>query len=239
MKKLLFIILGLTIAQVSYSQRFGHVNDKFSCYDFGVFGGLSQLRSDYSGIRSSFENWDYAFAYGITVRKNFNYDYYANKWHKRFDKRVVFRLGLMHFVPENLGYSDTFKEMRNHRSNIYELHFLAEYNFIKLNTSRDVRYNGYVITPFAGLGFAVSAFNVKDMFIGENIYDNMKFAPAAMLAIGGKAAIFPGVTLTLEASYRLAFTDELDGFDKANTKTSDNYYFIGLGLNFNIGEMKD
>lgn len=232
------VILFLLLCVGVKAQRFGHVDDRFSCYDFGVLGGFSQTRGDHTGFQDAFENWTYSFAYGITVRKTFNYDYVVSKWNRKFDKKLAFRLGFIHFSPKSEGFDSRCGETRVHSSNINELSLIAEYNFIKLNTSRDRKYNGYFVTPFAAAGMSLAMFNVKDMFTGENLYDGLQIAPGVLFSMGGKAAIASGITMWIEGSLRFAFSDDIDGFTDGRSGP-DQYYFVGMGCSFNIGEMSD
>lgn len=59
--------------------------------------------------------------------------------------------------------------------------------------------------------------------------------PVIPVGIGVRYSLTPAWSLTAEASYRLAFTDYLDGFSKvANAAKGDHYYGVSVGVVYTL-----
>jgi hypothetical protein len=64
-----------------------------------------------------------------------------------------------------------------------------------------------------------------------------KVLPVIPAGLGGRYAVTNKISLTLETSYRLSYTDYLDGFSKsANPNQRDHYFSHTIGILYSFGK---
>ena len=139
----------------------------------------------------------------------------------------------------------------NFSTPLTELSLLGVYNFFgnNLDGSMTQRLSPYV---FAGGGVAFvdikrdwSKIDSSMLHGGGNtlaglMKDSAAEMPTSIAVIpmgaGVKYALSPRVALALEGTYRVTFTDYLDGFSyAANPEKKDSYYSLTIGAIFNFG----
>lgn len=135
----------------------------------------------------------------------------------------------------------------NFRSRVIELAPMLVWNPLRSN------YNDKGLSPYlfggAGLSFVRirrdwSRFNME--YFGEDVEAGLardinqslpRVIPVVPLGIGMRYGVSSRLAVNAEASYRLVFTDYLDGFSHAaNPERKDNYHTIMVGAIYRIGK---
>jgi hypothetical protein len=140
-----------------------------------------------------------------------------------------------------------YRKQRNFKfsSPIVEVSELVVANLLKNNSSK--RYFGFSPFVFTGIGF--SFLNIKrdysgfngEYFAGETStirglnedaqHSLPKLIPVIPVGIGIKYAITQKISINAETTYRLSFTDYIDGFSQAaNAARKDSYQSQTVGV---------
>jgi hypothetical protein len=129
------------------------------------------------------------------------------------------------------------------RSPVSELAIQTEWHFLSLTQPRLPRFFEPTVSPFLFVGFGLTVTNptpdMENMIIakpefvkGAEIDRNAQFSPLhGVIPFGMGLKYRPHVrwTFTLEAAFRLTFSDYLDGISHAaNPQKTDRYQFLGL-----------
>ncbi len=142
-----------------------------------------------------------------------------------------------------------YRKQRNFNFNtrVIELTQLIVWNPLRTNY-RDKGFSPYL---FSGIGFNFvkikrdwSNFNGEyfdadylEKFALDTAHSVPKNIPVIPIGAGFRYDISPRLAVSAEASYRLTFTDYLDGFSEAaNPNRKDNYYTIGVGIIYRAGK---
>lgn len=98
-----------------------------------------------------------------------------------------------------------------------------------VNIKRD--WSGFNAAYFGGDGSAM-VLNLS----ADQEHQLPRSLPVIPLGAGIRYALSPRIAVTAESSYRLVFTDYLDGFSRAaNTSQNDHYHSTSVGVVYSLG----
>lgn len=135
----------------------------------------------------------------------------------------------------------------NFRTRVIELSQLIVWNPMKKN------YSDKGLSPYLFTGVGFNSLKIKrdwsnlngeffdDDFLAKLALDTQhsvpKVIPVIPVGAGFRYNLSSRWAVSAEASYRLTFTDYLDGFSEAaNPDRKDNYYTIGVGVIYRTGK---
>lgn len=134
------------------------------------------------------------------------------------------------------------------RSPVFELSQLLVWNPLRKN------YDDRGFSPYLFGGAGISFIKVKRDWSNYNpeyfsltdvsarlaqdsMHSTPRVTPVIPLGIGFRYGISPRLAVSVESSYRLMFTDYLDGFSQAaNPEKNDHYHSTTIGLIYRIGK---
>ncbi|MEP7165324.1 MAG: DUF6089 family protein [Ferruginibacter sp.] len=178
--------------------------------------------------------------FGISVTRIIN---------KAFSARLMFNMAWL-AGNESIYEYPRWRQQRNFSFNasVKELTLSVHWNILGTNYE-DVKFEPYV---FAGAG--ASFVNINRNYTGFNAVffgdqspvvsglavdaatATPKIIPVVPLGAGLRYHVSGKIVLNLEGSYRLMYTDYLDGFSKsANPKLNDHYSSLTLGVSYKFG----
>jgi OmpA-OmpF porin, OOP family len=192
-------------------------------WGFGAHFGVMEYNGDYSNQFYSFEQ---GYAVGLSLARYLN---------PSFDIMGHFFYDKAHSYD---GWISQMPTWLNFEANMFNLNLLAKYKF----------NNGYIfketakIAPFilAGLGGNMAVSNG----VGENgaFTDQKTFAPNLYGGLGLDFHIIPSLTLAIQTSLMMPFTDKIDGTTGAvapvSKKGNDKFLENSVGLYITPGKAK-
>ncbi len=173
---------------------------------------------------------------------------------KNLDPYFSWRINLLYGkigVDESQFTNPSWKQLRNFKftTSVTELSTVLVWNFFGDNDERDYRR----FTPYVFGGVGISLLNVKRDWsnINRSAFDNKstaivglgtdtvhhtpKLLPIMPVGIGLKYAINNKLSLRAEGTYRVAFSDYIDGFSQStNASTNDKYYGLSIGVSYKL-----
>ena len=215
-----------------------------SSYEIGINVGTLIYQGDLS--QSAFGSTkDLKPAIGIYVSKDL--DAY-------FTLRANLTIGKVGVDESQFTYP-AYKKLRNFMftTPVTELSTVLVWNILGESADRDYRK----LSPYIFAGAGITFLNVNRDWsrIDTTFFDSKSSAiiglgkdtlqatprilPIIPLGIGLKYAITDKIGIRAEATYRLAFSDYIDGFSyAANPNTTDKYYGVSIGVSFNLARDK-
>ena len=231
-KIILLIASSVLFIRTSYGQYVvRNSGDSFiKCTEAGVTCGLGQYRGEYHGFKHALRDIDYKVGYGISFRYNFNNDYNSSSLHRALDKRLSIGIGMNKYQASS-NKKDEFDIMG---MDILDFNLMFEFNIMKYSSMVKAKMNGNRFVPYLNLGIGYTGFNtsVKNMLIENEGY---RYYPNVIVGAGLKLAIFDGITLSGKLELKFTGTDDIDYNNSVSN--NDMYYFMGLSVMFNIGEL--
>ena len=228
----MFIIIATTATKILAQTK--------SSYEIGINVGTLIYQGDLS--QSAFGSTkDLKPAIGIYVSKDL--DAY-------FTLRANLTIGKIGVDESQFTYP-AYKKLRNFMftTPVTELSTVLVWNILGESYDRDYRK----LSPYIFAGAGITFLNVNRDWsrIDTTFFDSKSSAiiglgkdtllatprilPIIPLGIGLKYAITDKIGIRAEATYRLAFSDYIDGFSyAANPNTTDKYYGVSIGVNFNL-----
>ena len=241
--------------------------------EIGVFLGGSLFKGDIGVHRGEYIINNTKPTFGFQFKRNLNYHF-----------GISFNANKGELYSDDSYSNDVFELARNlnFRSKITELSLLLEFNF-RPYMSRDPEYN---TSPFVFAGITKFFFNPQGKYSdgvwydlrpigtegqGSDFYPNKSLYELNGIAIpfgfGYKINVYDFLTLSLNFSWRITFTDYLDdvsntyidlsrfdvinaeladqsknkfspGFQRGNPYNNDKYGFIGLHILYSIKDPK-
>ncbi len=166
-------------------------------------------------------------------------------------------LTLAGLAGNDLKYpAPTWRQERalNFRTPLYEVSTTLVWDILGNNYDHyNTRFSPYL---FGGIGYSflhirrdASQFNAS--YFGEESATTNGLAtdlahrlpggiPVLPVGIGVRYSLSPALSITAETSYRLTFTDYLDGFSHvADPSKNDHYYNVSIGLVYTIFKSKE
>ena len=211
-----------------------------SSYEIGINVGTLIYQGDLS--QSEFGSTkDLKPAVGIYVSKDLN---------TYFSFRANLNIGKIGADESQFSYP-TYKKFRNFMftTPITEFSTVLVWNILGQSADNDYRKLSPYIFAGAGITFLnikrdwsridTTFFNSKSSTIiglgKDTLQATPRMLPIIPFGIGLKYAITDNIGLKAEATYRLTFSDYLDGFSyAANPNTTDKYYGVSIGVSFNL-----
>ncbi len=211
-----------------------------SSYEIGINVGTLIYQGDLS--QSAFGSTkDLKPAVGIYVGKDLN---------AYFSLRANLTIGKIGADESQFSYP-AYKKFRNFMftTPITEFSTVLVWNILGQSADRDYRKLSPYIFAGAGISFLnvnrdwskidTTVFNSKSAAIiglgKDTLQATPRILPVIPLGIGLKYAITDKIGINAEATYRLAFSDYIDGFSyAANPNTTDKYYGISIGVSLNL-----
>ncbi len=209
-----------------------------SYYDVGISAGTLVYQGDLT--RSSFGTYrSLKPAVSLSVSKQLD-PYFAI--------RAGLTLGKIG-VDESQFSNPVWKQQRNFQFStpITELSAVLVFNILGENTEK----NYHTFSPYIFGGIGATFLNVQRDWSRMNTdfksytlagiaidsaHSLPKTIPVIPLGLGIAYDITSRLAIKAEATYRLTFTDYLDGFSyAANPTAKDSYYGLSLGVSFKIG----
>jgi OmpA-OmpF porin, OOP family len=208
------LFLGMVAAQAQNAEN---------KWGFGAHFGVMEYNGDYSNQFYSFEQ---GYAVGLSLARYLN---------PSFDVMAHFFYDMAH---SNDSWKSQMPTWLNFEADMYNLNLLAKYKF----------NNGYILketarlSPFllAGVGGNMSITNGK----GENgvITDESLIKPNLYGGVGLNFRISQAVSLVVQTSLLMPFTDEIDGTTGAvapvSVKGNDKFLENSVGLYITPGKAK-
>jgi opacity protein-like surface antigen len=148
---------------------------------------------------------------------------------------------------ESQYINPSWKQQRNFKfsTSVTELSTVLVWNFLGDNGVRDYR----TFSPYVFGGVGISLLNVKRDWssINRTAFDDKssaiiglgidtlratpKILPVIPVGIGLRYAVNNKISIRAEATYRLNFSDYIDGFSQAGNPTAnDKYYGLSIGM---------
>jgi len=261
------IKISLIILLLACSNIIGQTNE------VGLFLGGSLFKGDIGVHRSEYIINNAKPTFGFQFKRNFNHHF-----------GVSFNVNKGELYSADRYSNDVFELARNlnFRSKITELNLLLEFNF-RPYMSRDPEHN---TSPFIFAGITKFFFNPQGQYNdgtwydlrpigtegqGSDFYPNKNLYELNGLAIpfgfGYKINVYEFLTLNLNISWRITFTDYLDdvsntyidlsrldeinaelsdqsnnkfrpGFQRGNPHNNDKYGFVGINILYSIKDPK-
>tara|TARA_Y100001968_G_C19387034_1_gene733421 strand:+ start:226 stop:1062 length:837 start_codon:yes stop_codon:yes gene_type:complete len=246
-----------------------HTNTLSQTNEVGIFMGGSLFKGDVGSHSKEKILLNSKPAFGLQVKRNFNYHF-----------GVSFHVNRGELAANDKHSYDVFELERNlqFKSTITEFGLMFEFNF-RPYMSRDAEYN---YSPFIFAGVTKFFFNPKGYYTDGNWYSlrplgtegqGSDFYPQRELydlkgvsipfGVGYKINVYEFLTLSLNISWRITFTDYLDdvsttyidpttmgdlnadladqsenkfdvGFQRGNPNNNDKYGFIGMHILYSI-----
>ncbi|MFC4232848.1 DUF6089 family protein [Parasediminibacterium paludis] len=209
-------------------------------YEIGINGGTLIYLGDLTN--SAFGTYKGAKpAIGVFVNKD-------------IDPYFSWRVNLMYGkigVDESQFTTPFWKQLRNFKfsTSITELSSVIVWNFLGDNGAKEYsRFSPYV---FGGLGISLLHVTRDWHNINRGAFDNKSTAiiglgvdtlhrtptllPVIPVGIGFKYALNNQLSVRAEATYRIGFSDYIDGFSQStNPSTNDKYYGLSLGVSYRL-----
>jgi opacity protein-like surface antigen len=216
-----------------------NAQNKFSKYEFGINAGLFLYQGD---LTPRVEGAIETPSFGINI--------FANRIiSPSFSLRTNLSLGSLR--GDDSKYTDpAWRQQRNFNfySSVVEVSESLLWNVLRKN---DVQ-TGFSPYVYAGVGLSsvnirrdASRFNPEafavDPQIVAGLQTDLETDPPKNLfvfpvGVGVKYWITPNIAINADASYRITFTDYLDGFSKAGwSGRKDYYYNHAIGFVFKFG----
>lgn len=147
--------------------------------------------------------------------------------------------------------SPSWKQLRNFKfsTSVTELSTILTWNFLGDNGAKDYR----MFSPYVFGGLGISLPNVKRDWNGINrnafddkstaiiglgidtLHSTPKLLPVIPLGAGIRVAVNDKLSIRAEATYRVTFSDYLDGFSySAEPSKKDKYYGLSLGVSYKL-----
>lgn len=236
---LIMVIVALSFENVK-AQRYVTDNGYpvLNSIGIGFWVGIGQYRGDYHSFTRALEDLDYKFAFGMNIKYDVNNTYVDGSFSRIFDKRLSFTLGIKKMTASS--NKNDYGEVMN--MDILEFSTTIQMNILKYETTKKLNYGGELFTPYieGGFGFVgTNCNNSKDISLKTVVHfadDKYVWSPIAIVGLGFKLNIFRGMTLILNGSYHFSFKDDLDHVSTI-TERNDQYYYAGVEISFNIGEL--
>jgi len=173
---------------------------------------------------------------------------------KDVDPYFSWRINLMYGkigVDESQFTNPSWKQLRNFKftTSVAELSSVIVWNFFGDNgANKYSRFSPYV---FGGVGISLlnvkrdwhninrSAFGDKStVIIGlgvDTLHRTPTLLPIIPVGIGFKYAINNQLSVRAEGTYRIAFSDYIDGFSQSvNASKNDTYYGLSIGVSYKL-----
>ncbi|MEO6305464.1 MAG: DUF6089 family protein [Bacteroidia bacterium] len=168
--------------------------------------------------------------------------------HYRYAFRFGFNYGTVMGDDSKTKEFDQLERNLNFRSQIYDLHVLAEFNFVDYRIGIDKHrftmfifagIGGYHFNPVSGYNGGLSSDNLHGGVIAKR---HPYYQVNVPYGIGFKWNLGEKLGLGVEWTPRKLFTDYLDGvsgeyadgYMRGNPRTKDWYFFYGATLSFKL-----
>jgi Domain of unknown function (DUF6089) len=234
-------VVTTTLFTIAFTSTFTSVSaQNKGNYEVGINAGTLIYQGDLSNS-----------AFGSTKNLKPAIGVYVNK---ELDAYFSLRANLLYGKigeDESQYSSPSWKQQRNFKfsTSITELSTVLVWNFLGDNGAKDY----HLLSPYIFGGVGISLLNVKRDWSGINraVFDNKssaiiglgidtlhatpKLLPVIPVGIGIRYAVSNKISIRAEATYRITFSDYIDGFSQStNATTNDKYYSLSLGVGFKL-----
>ncbi len=234
-------VVTSTLLSIAFTATFTAVSaQNKSNYEVGINAGTLIYQGDLSNSAlGSVKNLKPAIGVYVTKELDTYFSLRANLLYGKISE------------DESQYSSPSWKQLRNFKfsTSVTELSTVLVWNFLGDNGVKDY----HMFSPYIFGGLGLSLLHVKRDWSGINstVFDNKSSAiiglgidtlhatptilPVIPVGIGLRYALSNKISIRAEATYRLTFSDYIDGFSQStNPTTKDKYYGLSIGLGIKL-----
>ena len=195
----------------------------------GALGSYKTMRPGLSAYGNRILSNSFALRTSLTVAGLAGDDlkYSSPAW--RQERALNFRTSVFE-VSETLVW-DILGNNDNHYNSRFSPYLFGGIGYSFLRVRRDA-------TKFNSTYFGTES-TVTNGLTADLAHNIPRGIPVLPMGVGVRYSLSPALSLTAETSYRLTFTDYLDGFSKvANPSKNDHYYNFSIGVVYTFFKSK-